>query len=1012
MKYRIQLFSIWLLLIVFGFSAQANISKSANFQNEYKIVFDLLDLTQPELKEVKQAYEKEDYDLAAQELLRYYRSRSTVKGIVDKSDKQQALGKPLGETDTQWASNALERKLVGQKSYPAYFLGKDIDWLKNPVSDKEWIWQLHRMYWWPSMGKAYWSSGDEKYAAEWVFQLLDWIEDNPCVEDEKIAWRPLEVGSRLRSWANIFQYFVSSPEFTPKVLMQFLKSYHEQAEYVTKNYSAIGNHALFEAQGVIYAGVCFYEFKDAPSWRESAIGLFNKEIKLQAFDDGMHFELSPSYHSGAINTFLNAFTIAGSNGYTGEFPESYSDTIEKMIVANYVFSLPDFTVAQFGDAWKGGQDKLSNYFRKWADAYDRDDFLYFATKGSEGKAPQQTSIALKNGGFYTMRNGWGQNATAMILKCGPEGYFHAQPDNGSFELYAKGRHFMPDSGCFIYSGNDKERNWFRRTASHQTLTLNNENIACKPNLLLWNTSDELDVLVIENQSYKDLKHRRAVFFNKDFFVIVDDAIGKAEGDLRLHYAFEPCKAVFEDLAARTDFEQGANLLVAGLPQGGLTLEQEDGWVSYEYGKKTARPAFAYSIHKSTQDAVRFVTVVLPYETLEVPQVSIESLSEAGGKHAEVSIAIDSEEYVFTYDLENQKADVDKKSALKWIDVSKDKSVEVNGLAWFEYNDGAFVRLPLDEEANITHKAWVQSLCPSTARVRFKTDSTSMRLKINHGQSNPDSLDMYHMSSVGVSGIDLYIGGVKDPDFWKVTRPQKANGVYEHVYFENLPKKIRQYTLYLPTYIPLKSLEIGLDVDCEVLKPDKYLIEKPIVVYGTSITQSGCSSRGSNGYVAQIGRRLGADVVNLGFSGSGCSEPEVAKLIAEIDASVYIFDQVANMTPELMDNRYEKFVSIVRDKRPETPIILMTKPHYAREIEPYGSWMTADFYKRQHNALHKTYKNLKDEGDKNVYIFDAGDIIKAGGDHPSVDGVHLTDRGYYMIADKLAPFIQSILDTDK
>lgn len=347
--------------------------------------------------------------------------------------------------------------------------------------------------------------------------------------------------------------------------------------------------------------------------------------------------------------------------------------------------------------------------------------------------------------------------------------------------------------------------------------------------------------------------------------------------------------------------------------------------------------------------------------------------------------------------------------VKWLDVSTDKTVEVNGLAWFEENDGAFVRLPLDEKANITPKAWAQSLCPSTARVRFKTDSTSMRLKIDHGHINPDSLDMYHMSSVAVSGIDLYIGGVKNPDFWKVTHPKKAGGVYEHLYFQNLSKKMRQYTLYLPTYIQLKSLEIGLDADCKILKADKYLIEKPIVVYGTSITQSGCSSRGSNGYVAQIGRRLGADVVNLGFSGSGCSEPEVAELMAQIDASVYIFDQVANMTPELMNERYEKFVRIVREKHLEVPIVLMTKPHYGREVEPYGSWMTVDFYNQQHEALFDTYKKLKTEGDKNVYLFDTGEIIPTGGDHPTVDGVHLTDTGYYMISEELVPLLKEIFN---
>ncbi len=356
--------------------------------------------------------------------------------------------------------------------------------------------------------------------------------------------------------------------------------------------------------------------------------------------------------------------------------------------------------------------------------------------------------------------------------------------------------------------------------------------------------------------------------------------------------------------------------------------------------------------------------------------------------------------------------------LKWLDVSTDKSVEVNGLAWFEENEGRFIRFPLSRKDEITKNAWAMSLCPSTARVRFKTDSPTLSVRVDHGMSSTDKqeltmwnmsdvsrLSMWHMASVAVSGIDLYIGEPGSTSFWTATRPQKADGEYEHTYFKDLSREMREFTLYLPAYAELKTLKIGVAQDSQILKPTAYAHKKPIVVYGTSITQSGCSSRGSNGFVAIMERRLNSDVINLGLSGSGCGEPEVAQMISEIDASMYIMDSVANMNEKFMDERFEMFVRTLRNARPNIPIVLMTKIHYSPEVISASERAR---YKRIHKAFYETYDKLKAEGDENVYIFDTGEVIPYGGDHPTVDGVHLTDVGYYMIADKLVPFVKEII----
>ena len=134
---------------------------------------------------------------------------------------------------------------------------------------------------------------------------------------------------------------------------------------------------------------------------------------------------------------------------------------------------------------------------------------------------------------------------------------------------------------------------------------------------------------------------------------------------------------------------------------------------------------------------------------------------------------------------------------------------------------------------------------------------------------------------------------------------------------------REYLLYLPLYNGVSSVEIGLP-KCSALakappRPEGY--ERPIVVYGTSITQGGCDSRPGMVHTAILGRRLDRPVVNLGFSGNGKMEPELAALLAELDPAAYVIDCLPNMTAEEVGARVEPFVRALRAARPGTPIVL-------------------------------------------------------------------------------------------
>ena len=203
---------------------------------------------------------------------------------------------------------------------------------------------------------------------------------------------------------------------------------------------------------------------------------------------------------------------------------------------------------------------------------------------------------------------------------------------------------MPDAGSYIYSGDPVNRAWFRQTKIHQTVTLNGENSKYAPKLLLWQPGNDLDVLVVENQSYKNLVHRRSVFFvDKKYFVIIDDAFGTEAGDVDIHFQLAPGAgdAVFnrDKLSVASNFSDGWNVMVRTQEQPGLEMTEEEGQVSFLYTKKEPRPAFRFRIKKENQnDQIRFVTLVVPYQK-ETPNLKIEVAGESkiGSSHLQLEL---------------------------------------------------------------------------------------------------------------------------------------------------------------------------------------------------------------------------------------------------------------------------------------------------------------------------------------------------------------------------------------
>ena len=414
-----------------------------------KSLYDLLDLERPGMEAVKKAVAKGNVAAADKELLKYFRTRKPVElfGLDLENVKVNKL-------EQKQADEALEHKFYAHKGYqPSYFYGDDIDWRYWPVKDNELRWQLHRHYWFIPLAKCYYTTGDAKYIDAWMDQYTDWVKKNPldgverlkaagasaaeiAAEKENIrfAWRPMEAGRRLQDLLTEFALTIHSPRFTPRFLNLFLRTYRQHADHILHNYSKQGNHLLFEAQRMLFAGIYFPEFREAQEWRRSGIEILNREIGVQVYPDGMQFELDFGYHIAAIDIFLKALGMARANGYEGEFPASYIETVGKMTAVTWNLLFPDWSNPMFGDTKSHDKSSLQRQFRSWSKVFPGDKQLqWFATEGRKGALPDYTSQQFPESGFYVLRTGWDKNATVTVVKAGPPAFWHNQPDNGTFE---------------------------------------------------------------------------------------------------------------------------------------------------------------------------------------------------------------------------------------------------------------------------------------------------------------------------------------------------------------------------------------------------------------------------------------------------------------------------------------------------------------------------------------------------------------------------------------------------
>ena len=185
-----------------------------------------------------------------------------------------------------------------------------------------------------------------------------------------------------------------------------------------------------------------------------------------------------------------------------------------------------------------------------------------------------------------------------------------------------------------------------------------------------------------------------------------------------------------------------------------------------------------------------------------------------------------------------------------------------------------------------------------------------------------------------------------------------------------------------------------------MPPDPQKIGKPIVFYGSSITQGGCASRPANNYTTMLCRAVDAPQINLGFSGSAKGEIALAEAIGKLDMAVFVLDYDYNApSAEHLAKTHEPFFKAVRKANPDVPVIMLSK----------CSWISP----ARRDIIKKTYDNAVRGGDKNVWFIDGQELFGEPGQNMcTVDHCHPNDLGFYMMYRRVLPVLLEALKSQK
>ena len=340
-------------------------------------------------------------------------------------------------------------------------------------------------------------------------------------------------------------------------------------------------------------------------------------------------------------------------------------------------------------------------------------------------------------------------------------------------------------------------------------------------------------------------------------------------------------------------------------------------------------------------------------------------------------------------------------AFDWYDA---RDLQFEGQAKWETLAKPYDRLPADAKGTVTEGIWNMGHHSTGYTVRFVPESDIIRIKWQ-----ADDVNWYdpQMNPCALGGIDVYEwrGEGKGTGGWYFvrlgkpvpkgkSRPQSCKASLDVEWKPGVPCLVN-----FPLRATIGEFKIGVKKGAKIEKTFAHkTADKPVVIYGTSIVHGCNASRPGMGFVNIAGRIADVEMIDLGFSGSARMEPALCDIVSRIDAALYIIDPLWNMDLKMMAERYEPFIRNLKEKHPNTPILLCEDCSIDELPTPKGKFVR-DFYAKLKAEDASKWSNL--------YIIHSEEMYPDDGE-ATIDHCHPNDWGMMHMGRAYAAKIKEIL----
>ena len=633
-----------------------------------------LDLEKPGLSQVKKAVVEGNYSDAKVNIATYFQTRTNPRFFFEPENIEQSISliaSAQKEATIRAADEMCQNIFHFRQVGPVEF--KDgIDWTYCPRGNTDWTWDLNRHAYFETLGRAYWYTGDERYAQKFQELLLDWLANNPVGVNQPNWASVFEVAFRVNTWIWAFHYFRSSAVFDHKTCLAFLKGLLAHGYYLDTNIElhVQNNHLLLEAKALAMLGLLFPEFRRAERWRQRGLNILYEQIRAQVCPDGVHGERAIHYHRAIAGELLELLVLLENNDVS--IPVEIVEAFGRMVEFELWITKPNGLMPLFGDS------ALEDTHLRFSAASAGPAFLGRSDLGSVAPPLDDASIwllgarrvkqyldmsvtdlrldsrAFPEGGYFVMRSGRGPEAAYLAFDCGPFGYKptpnHGHADALSLELYAFGQTLLVDPGVYSTHLGQDWRNFFRGSRAHNTVVVDDQNqsilldtrrVYCPAQCVLyqWISSDFFDFVDGSHNGYErfsePITHRRQVLFVKpEYWVVIDLLQGRGKHCFDLYFHLMPGVDTHLDLQSKSlragnGTEPG--LIIAPLATSGLQADiisgdtsPIQGWVSFFSGEKRPAPTLRY--RQEAVAPVQFCTVLCPHPAGENGSVTVSALN--------------------------------------------------------------------------------------------------------------------------------------------------------------------------------------------------------------------------------------------------------------------------------------------------------------------------------------------------------------------------------------------------